>query len=910
MRLAAAFAAHEARTQVRSLRFRVMAAGYVLAASAPAAVCFARRHGEDFVGGATFLLETAAFLPLLTAVFSALACLDGIHRERSEGVWSTIALTEVTSAGYLLRRWLALLAILLPLTVLPLLAAAGLARLAGLPVSPAAALGVWLLSAAPVAVAFSALALGAGTIGGGPVNAFLLLGAVLGLLPSLGNALLKSFGIRLPGVSSWMDLDLASWGVFRLTQSDRDGLALFFPHPATEAGFDIRVLGEQVLVPRALALATGAAALGLAVLYLRRTRPDVQVWRIPPKHPLRTFLQALSRLREGAVPDPSPAPLDLLGFGAGALVAGLLLALCLGRAVAYGDQARERYAVETAEAPAPTAAGVVPGRWRIAGRLAADGEVDLSVAAELHNRGTAPASHLAFELNPDLLLKSAAADRGRVSLERFRERLSVDLDPPIPPGGRRELRFRLSGRPARTVFHLRDRPGRYDFRKSYALHSRARFSRELSDLSRSYRVPAVSALRVDLDAAALTPVPRYRPWSLLKEGAVQEETLHPPADIELSLAADPRLFLATSCGDTSDGAGRLASRCRVAVSEVSVAGGRYRLLGSPAGAAVAVFPSHVGQGEMHLGFLARSLGMLDRAWPGLSGAGRMVFLEWPEEDAHDRHAGQLAFSRRWSGDAQRLEVRDRLVLLGEGNLISSRRLPPESLVARVVTSRLARRRSLAPKDDSLFRSLFQQLAFRRLGIARNASATVGPLRPDLAAVMRIPPPDTRFHIYWEVRFPALVAALEHRVGEETLRLAIDELLAAEGDRPAAIEDLYALLESRSEAPVQRLIQDLFREGLFPQPVLEGVELRRTGDVWRATGRVRNQGDGEALCKVAMTTELAPAETLVRVDTGETASFVLESPYRPQAVFLDPDRECHRLIAWGAPRDRVWFEGGS
>ena len=60
--------------------------------------------------------------------------------------------------------------------------------------------------------------------------------------------------------------------------------------------------------------------------------------------------------------------------------------------------------------------------------------------------------------------------------------------------------------------------------------------------------------------------------------------------------------------------------------------------------------------------------------------------------------------------------------------------------------------------------------------------------------------------------------------------------------------------------------------------------------------------------VVLAAAVTPAETTVTVGTGGSVSFSLETPHRPQAVFLDPDNECHRVVIWGAPRDRVFFEG--
>lgn len=911
MRLAAAFAAHEARTQARSLRFRVVAACYVLAGSAPAVIAFAR-HGQQglLYGGATYLTETVAVLPFLTGLLAAVLSLDGVTREQSEGAWSTVSLTEIASAGYLLRRWTALLAVLLPLTAMPFLAAGGLALAAGTPVSPVALVGTWLLRVVPLAAAVSALLLAAGTIGGGAINGFLLTAAALWLAPALGNGLLSYFGLHVGGPADWLSPDGVGWATYRLSNTYEEGRILLYPLPVSEAGFDLGVFAEQLLAPAALGLAWGAAALGVASLYLRRTRPDIRPWRIPPAHPLRTFLAAVSRLREKAVPDPAPAPADRLCAGLGFLAAAALVALVLARADRYTALAGERYDAETGSGPKTTTSPtVVPGRWRIAGRLGPGSEVDLRVTAELRNTGSSPERHLAFELDPHLAL-DVTADTGRATVAaRLWDRLSVDLDPPIPPGGRRELSFRLSGRPAEVSFRLNGIGER--FFRSMSLHIHARFARDLLNLSRSYTVPAISGLRVDLGASDLTPVLRYRPWTRATEDQGTEETFSPRTDVELSLAADPRLFLAEACGSLFK-AGRLKARCRQPVGETAVAGGRYELLGEAGGdATVAVFPGHRQRGEMHLGFLSRSAGMMEQAWPGLGSLGGTVVLEWPDDEAHDLSAGRISLMRHYTDPMDPVDVQGRLVFIREMDLIQDQPLKPEWLVAKLVAARLSRRRPAAPEDTVFFHQLFEQLALRRLGLGPERGAVIGPFNMSDASILGVPPPDTRYHLYWRRRFPALVAALEIRTGEETLRRAIEDLLAQGGDRPASRAELFALLTDRSAAPVERMIRDFFVDGALPEPMLEEVEFRRAGGLWRATGKVKNQGYGEALCKVVLATDLTPAETVVSAGTGEAVAFTLESPYRPQAVLLDPDRQCHRVVPRGmVPMDRVNFQGGA
>ncbi len=105
-----------------------------------------------------------------------------------------------------------------------------------------------------------------------------------------------------------------------------------------------------------------------------------------------------------------------------------------------------------------------------------------------------------------------------------------------------------------------------------------------------------------------------------------------------------------------------------------------------------------------------------------------------------------------------------------------------------------------------------------------------------------------------------------------------------------------------------MLRDFFHAGRLPELVLEDVVFRRAGGGWRATGRVHNLADGETSCRVVLAAA-SPVETTVTVGTGGSAFFDLATPHTPQAVFLDPDLECHRLERVGAPRDRVFFSEG-
>lgn len=916
MRLTAAFALHELRTQMRSLRFRVLAVLYALAGSAPAVLAYAYRDKAlASIGAASYAAETLNVLPALTGTLAFLIALDGVTREQDEGAWSTVALAGMPSSGYLLRRWAAVQTILLPLSALPLAIAAGVAAaVTGPSFSLAPFVGPWLMAVVPIAMTFSALALAVGTIAGGALNAFLLGGFALLALPALANSLLGYLDVRLTNPLDWMDFKSLTRSIGRIASvwapNRQFGGNSAFPVMVSESPWDARTAAEQYLSKGAVPVALAALFLGLAARYLRRTRPDVRPWRIRQDHSLRTFLNTLARLRERYTPDPAPARADVLVLLLALLVAAGASAAVVSQARRYDALGRARFDAEGApRSPEPTPADVTPGRWRVEGTLGPGREVALAVTAEMRNQGARPAGHLAFELNPALRIAEARAGEGRLALSRTWNRLAVDLTPPIPPRGSREIRFRLAGEPGEARFPLSG-SGYLGFRKIFSSHRNARFFRELNDLSRGYFEPAVSPRRIDLPAADLTPVPRYHPWSLDESALVTEETYLPQADITLSIAGPRGVFLADACGGSAR-EGRLESRCRLPVAELSVVGGIYRVLpGSPGGSTVAVYPAHAAQGELHLGFLARGSGRLEEAWPGMGDLRRTVTLEWPSRHVFDLDATTWAWTDAWSFFyGLPLDVRGNLALMSELSVASDRPLDSDQYVAQLVASRLSRRRQLANDDALLFINLIRSLVFQRLGVGVETGATVEGMRPGQGQVVRIPPPAERFSSnYWEKRFPALVAGLRNRMGEEAVRQAVDEVLSAPTGRPATRRELFTALARHGGPDLGRFIEENLVKGGLAEPVLEGVEFLPAGDGWRVTGRMRNEGDAEALCKVVLTTDLGPVEAVVRAAGGEATAFELRTQRRPQAVLLDPDKECHRMVPNGAPRDRFFFQG--
>lgn len=923
MRLTAAFVAHELRVQARSLRARMAAIAFLGVTMTPPLVVYARTRDVGVaVGGATYAAETLAVLPVAAALVALALSVDGIERERQAGAWAVLTLAPVSGAGYLLRRWAGLLALLLPLSALPLAVAAGLAIAAG--AAPAAAHFTlpWLTRVAPATLAASALALAAGTVAGGAVVALAggVVAAALGLVAV--DRLLLAAGVALPRLGEWLGTPELAWSVQRLRAGNGGGPLSdgSFPEVASEAAPDAAVGAWRLVVEGGTTLALAALALALAVSYLRRCRRDLAPRPVRPGHPLRTFLRLAGRLRVAAAFDAAPGAADRAAKLLLVALAVALVVLPARRMAALRELGDERLAVDLAGWPEPTPADVLPERWRVAGRLSAAGRLELGVEATMANLSGEPREHLAFSLAPELTLTAATAGRGRLGIERRRDRLAVRLEPALAPGERRRLVFRLAGNPGEVRFFGvadAEAPFYHSFIRYQRWLGAARFSADLLPFAETYRAAATAGGALLLRPDQLGPVPRYTTWRPIAPGddpaslRVPEEALRPPADVELELALPAAMVAADSCGGVTAGGVRRAppGRCRVAPASFVVAGGRrYRRVVTPPGSpGLLVLAAHRGQGRLHAPSLTAAATLAAEAWPSAGDLSRTVVVERSPAAAM-RRAQSLAFGWR-PLDTPVLALHGGLALLDEAELVSVRPLGGSRLAAEVVATRLASRRPGAAGQRLLFSRLYRQVALEILGYGPAGGAVIaqhrGGAAPLLDSALQATPADWS---YWHVRFPALVAALARRTGQGVLRDAVDRFTAAGGE-PAELAGLFAALAERTEAPLDDLWQAFTEAEALPVLRLDGVRFRRRADGWVAVGTVVNDGGGSPRCTVALLTDLAPVTAEVRPAAGGAAPFRLFTPHRPQAVVLDPDGSCHRYRPTAAAgRERVEHRG--
>ncbi|HET8772662.1 MAG TPA: hypothetical protein VFP80_02675, partial [Thermoanaerobaculia bacterium] len=403
MTLFRAFLAHEWVTQVRAVRFRLAAIAYVALAAAPAVVVkivAARAH--YIVGPATYAAALMLFQPMLTTLFAGAAAIDAISRERDESSFAVVSLAPLSAASYVLHRWLAVVVLAAPVTMLPQVIGAILAALAQQ--SPGGLMPfvwTWLLQVLPVLLATSAAMIALGTITGRPILAILAFAAALPLSLGVLQDVLAYAHRNLDGPGRFLAVDERA--VQELVWTVRG----FWSLPvATESGWPVEAAFDAMVPDALLAFAASAVLLGIAPAFLRRTKRDIRPWRIREDHPLRTFLRTLNRVREEYALDAGRQRADAVLFVLAILFAGGAFTALLARESHFIGLAERRFAAETGTEPSPMSDTLVVRSAHIEGNLGR--EVRTHTTLTIENRGAHPQSHLAFTLHPALTLSSRA----------------------------------------------------------------------------------------------------------------------------------------------------------------------------------------------------------------------------------------------------------------------------------------------------------------------------------------------------------------------------------------------------------------------------------------------------------------------------------------------------------------------
>ena len=894
MSLLRVFLRHELTTQLRSGRFRGLALIYLVVATAPAVVVFLlTRRAEYVVGSAAFVSFIDDVQPLFTTILIAILSVDAILREREENSLAVVSLAPMSAAGYVLRRWLAVVLIVAPLTILPRVIAAALAAAARgeLPPWEPFVYG-WLFYVAPPLLIASALAIALGTITGRTVLAVVFATILFTAGQGIANDLLAYIGRRFDG----------PWELFGMNTAFAEELSWALrgwitPPLPSDAGYDVRSIVQTMLPNAALTFAIAALLLGVSALYLRRTRADLRPWRIPEDHQLRSFLRLVNRWREEYRPDAGVELADRVVLGVCIVAAVVSVTLLVRRDTRFIALATERFSAETAKKPAEMPVTIVPVSATIDGTVDGDGRVRARTTLTLRNNAGVPRRNLSFQLNPLMKIDRMEASRGTARKAWQWGRVDLALDPPLAPTEVRTLTFDVSGTPGWIHFPFQ-RTG--TFQTKYKLYQRAETTIDLADLSRSTVNPAVTRLRMLLNADDFTLVPRYSPWhpSGRNDTAFADEKIAPPMRLELNLRVPEGFVASDACGRVSSGRA-FASRCRVGLADYAVFGAPLTTTPLGSSATLAYIPAHAELARTHAPALADALEVARESWPGLA-ADRSVFVERPTGRVEQ-------YNRYFRRQAMRgIASYGRMHLVPELMFIHHEPIERGMVAAAIVSNHLRQRRSYRPEQEAFFRTFFETVANTRIAGKTKSPVWggIGP-RPDTTPIL-----DTVDNPWYGStdRLAAVLAEIEYRVGADRLVAGINDFLGA-GPKPGTAKELLDAIGRRGGVSLDRVYRDYFLGEAMPRLTLEKVEFRRVGETWEVRGALRNKGDGEVFCPVIVRSDGGSSRTVVRVDTKSSTPFVLTLKNEPRTLQIDPDKVIYRHAAIGLV-DSIDYRGQS
>lgn len=897
----------EARLQWRSTRFRVGVVSYLLIANSATSLTFffLADRIDLLLEGQSYLALLLLAQPLATVLLAVLVAGNQSGRAALQEQWIPLASASISHLGYLMRRWLAQQILLLPLTLLPLVMAWGLAWSAGCRgLDGATWLGQWAILVLPVSPIVGAFWLGMSIIAGGELVALMLSGIGLNILDIILDRIFFSWHLTMGGVLGGFRqsefLTWLSWAIYwmgNMRNAEPPDIV------ATQAAADLGATWQWVTVRSGVALGLSVVVLLISAAFLGRTRKDLQPIKVSRDHSLRSYIALLNRLRQRYAPDAAMSRWEFLGIAVGL---GLFIAAIVhhwGIQRMFQGQATARYVAAKEWALEPLPPELVVSDWALQGSLQTDGQLETITEGTFEYQGNPPLHRLVFTLNPGLEVLESVLPGYRVAVHRQWDRFALDVEPALAKGDTVRLRVRVAGHPGHPTFGMFRGNTFRSFVDGFESNRAVRFSRYLADFSYSEPHASISNRRVDLRPGDLGPLPRFTTWQLTpptKDPSrlgqlVLEETFRVPVDISVQLDGPAPWKLADACGTLSTLEGQrqvLSSRCRTSLTSYVVRGGRFERLESAAeGIEMVVLKGHEARGRTLLRSLGEVQQLSRRAWEGLPGLDDLAVLEWPPSFTIDPFAGMKA---AWWAPHQE-ELHGNLLSLPEGLMVSSEPLRAERLVGRIMARDLLRRRQMVPSQAHLFRELFASLTVRRMGLHEGGAAFTAMAWDAEGVSMPLLSARPEHSLSFELRLPAVLAEAEHRVGSHHFYAAIETFLSRQDGTDGTVEELFETLQATSGVDLKRFFEDHFVNSTLPNLRLR--EVRRTllhDQRWQVSGELLNRNNGQSICPVVVKTETGEERLVLTVEetSAEPFSIVTKSP--PLTVVLDPRNTCVRV----------------
>ena len=889
MRTLRVFLAHELATQMRSARFHGITLAYLVVTIAPAVGSYIlARRAIELVTAALYGAMLDTIQPLATTIFAAALAIDAIARERDENSLGVVAMAPISAAGYVLNRWLALVALILPVTLIPRIAAIALLAQGGHRVpDPAPILLGWLLHVAPLLFVVSALATALGTITNRVVLALL---CGLGLFTvglGIANDLLANAGRQIAGPGDFFGLVSIQPLLWFF-----HGYAPFYT--PSDAGYALARELDALVIQGALAASIAIFFLAVSCAYLRRTKRDLRPWRISETHQLRSFLRTVNRFREELSPDGGLEIPERIAIAIGVIAPIAALVMITHRYNAFERLAAERFeSITSGAAPMPIA--IVPAAASLRGSITKSGVLDATATLTMRNDGNAPQRELAFMLNRGIVIERLTASRGTARQHRFWERLGVVLDPPLAPRESRSITFKMHGAPGSYDFEM---PYGKNFDEKWRRYRSGKASIELADLSRSIVRRDATAERMFLYGLRLVPVPRYSPWTVEDESwwswrlgerpndAFVAEAIHPQTDFSVDLKIPDGFTAIDVCGSVATR--RLSSRCTFGLADYVLVGARFETMPLANGVRLAYLPSHAQLARMHAPSLAAAIATAKQALPSFSMNPRAVFVErprWPYESYNEWNPMDTLRSVNTAGA---------LNVVPEPLFTRLKPLNRNLLASSLITSHLLSRRRVVPEERGFFAGFYETIATWRTGGSKPSA-----VEPPVGAKPLVDPIIREGAGGWRgpMRLRKVLVDIEYRVGSERLLAGVEDFLAA-GPSEGTAKELLDSIGRRGGISLDRYYTDYFLGRELPRLTLKDVTFTHGDAGWDVRGSLANEAGGEVFCPLVLRTASGAVRTTLRVDAKSATPFVLHSLQTPRVLQLDPEHVVYRHAAVG------------
>lgn len=884
---------HEYRSQIRSLRFRVIALLYLAINAAPLVMLRSTITKVDYP--VLFCEGTyAAYTQVVMSVTSLLAAFlissEALSREREDESLIVLGIAPVTNASYSLLRLAGVLSVLVPLSILALLLNMGITISAGISrLDLWLFLVPWLVKVLPLIVTSTMAGIGLGTFTGGVVSSaltglFLLIfgGSLVGYI--LGHA-----GKTLPGADFTLHALFNTGPLIAQTLAEDEEI-YGYATAISDAPIDWRVYCADILVHILPWLGCGIFLFSLTVPYLRRTRPDIATLKVSQSHPLRSYVKTLNRMRQHFSPESGLAVTDKLVLLAGflCLVAGPAYLLSVDSQ--FTALAFDRLKVERSGEPLPTERTLAPEVYRISGEVKPDHSAHFETTLTVSNTGQRPLTGAAFVLNQFYNIRSIRMNGAPCSYKRAFDRLSVVFPAPLLFRQSAEIRFEYDGCPMTVDFPLRQEHEDGTPISFVGSMFPVESHREPVSFARTELERDLTARRIFLADSDLIPVVRYTTWKMQTNGFIKDEEYHVPFRYTLDVRGPAGMLLAESSGSVSEGADhpRLQAQQQTPVWRVALLGAPVEKVHLPLNVAtMAVLPPHAATAAKTLEGFGGAINTADGILsPNENPFHKMVILDWPMRMRLSVYPSGDELQGFWS----LVQAEGNVCLLSE-TVFHEKEFHTELMAVPMLQNYFLSQRLLNPAQFKFFRNWFLYYFLRRIHPERTWTCVLSSSDDQKNfSDDRLLDGPKRFQ---DSKARYILMSLINRVGGNALLEGMRKFLLKKDAGPGTAKEMFDDIGAAAKDDLSDFYGDYIAGKDLPILEFGKTDVEKIAEGWKIKATVKNEGTGHARFPFEIQTEAGSVERSGEIGPKQEITVEAVVKDRPRLLLLDPAEKAFR-----------------